>query len=1023
MSNYYIETDPTGQPIAPLIILANKNGKKIGVLNIDEKSLVIKVELEDAQILNSELSCDVHKYINTHFNPLWDSIRNFKLICVPISIPHIKAKNLWYEIEVSIDENDETVKHLTGTLAQYKELSQSYNYEIEIRTEEDMARDDYKDTVFYNPDDPEASIVDRVLHDKAKHYYISHVDDSLWNVKRSFSFNGVSILDCLQNLAEEVDCIIILGESSTDDEDIIPTYERTISFYDAKDYCPACGSRGDFTNGCTNPECDHSQKIIPRYGQDTGIFISHENLGENITMSVNTDNIKNCFRVTAGDDDMTAAVILCNPSGSRYIWRFTDEMKADMSPELYHRYSQYETEYNMYKYNYNMSLVSRAADYNELYDKYESRLKKKLGHIARPIIGYTNLTTAYYYSTFLRDFLKTTMFPDSPDVVDTTAEEEMAKFTIRTVGVRSLSSLSKSTTATEVEDLAKVYVDDARYSVEAITTTYEDKRWTGTLTLTSYIDDKDTYTATLNMTFTQATAEFLKDQVDKYIKRKEAIVSGAKELLKLELADFKKELPKYNLDFLIDLRSVVESVLLMLDDANVNIATAPDVYNEIYVPYSQKKDALTAEIKIREEEVDRLNLLIEQIEQQQNTINTALNLEEYLGNDLWLELLSFRRETDQSDDTIISQGLSDAEIIENALEFYKRADEDIDKLTESIYEIDCDLKDLLLMLPETYSQLKELFDVGNWLRVEIDDKVYKLRLLSYEIDFGDLTTIQTSFATAKRSNSIASTFKQLKKNANTTNQKVADISKQVKINEISNDIINQIATYSYNPDGALVANIKGETVIINEDTTLKEYLQRTIQDVNGNLAIILSNEFEGIVTDEDGNNGDYSTCYTDVYIYYGDSDITDSPDIEWDVVIPSSVVGTWDTTKHKVVVTNTTADIAIIEIFATYKDLEVKKVFTIKKIKQPSSPIIVNIDSSAGNIFNSRGLNTILTCTVMKGTQDITDQVTNFHWIKYDKNGIEDTSWSRESTRMITLSTADVQSKGIFKCEVSFDES
>lgn len=1018
MDNYYIETDSIKQPISPPVILAHKSGRKIGVLNIDERTLVIKVELQDSEILYSECSFDVHKYINTFLNPLWNGVKNFKTVCIPISVPHIQAKSIWYEIEVTIDEEDDTVKHITGTLAQYAELDQVNNYEIEIRTEEDMARDDYKDTTFYNPDDPDASIVHRVLHDKAGHYVINHVDESLWDVKRTFSFNGSSVIDCLKELAETVDCIIILGENIDEDE---WSLQRTISFYDGKDYCPECGKRGDFSNGCTNPECTHSQKIIPRYGKDTGIFVSKENLGESINLSVNTDNIKNCFRITAGDDEMTTAVILCNPANSRYIWRFTDDMRMDMSPELRERYSEYEQEYNTYKYEYTMSLVTRAADYNELYDKYLPLLKKELGHVARPIKGYIDLTTAYYYSTYLRDFLQNTMFPDSPDVVDTTAEKEMNKFTITTVGVRSLTGLSKSTTADDVEELVRVYVDDARYSIEVVTDTYEDKQWTGSITLTSFTDDEDTCTRTFNLTFTQATAEYLKDQVDIYMKRKDAVVSGAKDLFKQEDNIFKAEIKKYNLTSLIDMRAAAESVLLMLDDAGITQATAPDVYRDIYKPFSDKKDYLAQEITLKDTEVGMLNALIAQIEQQQDVINTALNLEDYLGETLWLELLSFRREADQSDSTIISQGLTEAEIIENAIEFYNRADEDIDKLTESVYEIDCTLKDLLLMLPDIYEERKIEFDVGNWLRIEVDDKIYKLRLLSYEIDFNNLTTIQTSFGTANRSNNtIYSTFNKMLRTTADNNQGLADISKRMTDAERTSAIVNQISSFTYTPDNRLVANIDGKTIIMNNDETLSEYLKRSIRDVNGALAIMLTNEFEGITTDEDGNNGDYSSCYTDVHIYYGDADITDSPDIEWDVAIPSSATSTWDATNHRVTVTNTTADIVIIEIFATYKDLEVKKVFTIKKIKQPSSPIVVNIDSSAGNIFNSRGINTILTCTVMKGTQDITDQVKNFHWIKYDKDGNEDPDWSRMSAQKITLSTADIQSKGIFKCEVSF---
>ena len=1023
MSEYYFETDHIGQPIVPVVILANKNGKKIGTLNIDQSSLVISVELEDSQILLSEMSCDVHKYINTYLNPLWDEVRNFKTVCIPINVPHIKAKSLWYEIEVTIDEEDETIKHLTGTLAQYAELSQCSNYDVEIRTEADMARDDYIDTVFYNPDEPDASIVHRVLHDKANHYMIKHVDASLWNVKRTFSFNGDTLIDCLKALAEEVDCIIILGESTTNENEYV--LERTISFYDAKDYCPECGKRGDFTNGCTNPECSHTQKIVPRYGVDTPVFVNHENLGEGISLSTDVDSIKNCFRMTAGDDDMTAAVILCNPAGSRYIWKFTNDMKADMSTALRNKINQYEIDYKGYRYYTPMSYVTKVADYNTLYNKYQSYMKDELGTLPTTIRGYTNLTKAYYYVTYLKDFLDYTMFPDSPDVVDTTAQKELAKFKTRTVGVRSLSGLSKSTTADEITELAKLYIDDARYYIEVTTTSYSNKTWNGTIVVTSYTDDDDAASLTTTMTFTQATAEYIKAQVDKYIKRKEAMVSGVVDLCKLSLADFKTEIKKYNANALVNVRAAIEAVLTMLDDAGITQASDPDVYNEIYKPYSDKKDAVTLEISVRDSEVSKLDALLKQIEAQQKMVNEDLDLETYLGSILWTELLTFRREAEQTDDTIISTGLTNAKIIENAMEFYNRADENIDKLTEAVYTIDCSLKDLLLLSPDTYSRIKPVFDVGNWIRIEVDDRVYKLRLLSYEIDFSDLTTINVSFSSAKISNDITSTFHQVKKTANNINKGMADISKKVTQTSDTANLISEVADveFVYTPARHAVVSLKASAIQMNETETLEDYVKRVASDTNGSLVITMTNEFEGIATDENGDNGDFSECFTDVYVYYGTDDITDDNDISWDIIFPETVVGYWNETLHRVTVTNSFTDMATVEVYATYNNLEVKKVFTVKKIKQPSSPIIVNIDSSAGNIFNTRGLNTILTCTVIQGDKDITDTVTNFHWIKYDKNGIEDTGWSRENTRIITLSTADVQSKAIFKCEVSFEES
>lgn len=1014
-----IEQDSARQPIIPSCVLANKSGQKLGVVLIDEQSLTVKVSLEDNHILLSEMSCDVHKYINTFKNPLWDKIKNFKLLYVPIYVPHIKSKGLWYEITVTIDENDETIKHLTGTLAQYAELNQSKNFEIEIRTEEDMDRDDYEDTVFYNPDNPKASIVDRILHDKARHYIINHVDDTLRNLKRTFSFDGNEVIACLKELAEEVDCIITFGESN----EISDTFKRTISFYDAKDYCPECGKRGDFSNGCTNPDCTHSKKIVPRYGTDSGIFINKDNLGENINLSVNTDNIKNCFRLSAGDDDMTAAVINCNPSGSRYIWHFTDEMKDDMSPELKQKINAYEDLYNNYRYNYAIPTITNedVSSYNNLVLKYQAYSKKELNNLDEPIIGYTTLTSAYYYVLYLNGFLKNTMMPYSSDVVDTTASEQLSLYNENKIGVRSLASMNNTTSATEVKESVKLYVDTSRYAIETITTSYINNIWTGIITLTSFTDEEDTANKEKTITFTEATSDYLKGQIDKFVKKKEALLSGIVNLLKSDKSTFTREMRKYNLVSLSNISQTIKAVLNILDEAGITAQSQPDVYDQIYAPYQEKLNVVNAEITVRENEVKFLDRFVKKINEQQKIINNALDLEAYLGSTLWLELLAFRREEEQENSNFISDGLTDIELIQNAMEFFERADEDIAKQCESQYTISCTLKDLLLLSPEVYASKINDFDIGNWLRIEIDDKIYKLRLTEYQINFGSLNNIQVEFSDVKTPNDFFSTFAYMQRTTRNNSKTLSDVSKKIDTADETINIVNQISQITQGGNKQYVATVRYDSIMVNDDESLQDYLSKLTREVNGALVISLSNEFQAVSTDEDGENGDYTDCYTDVLLHYGMEDISNSTDVIWNVNIPSNITGEWNGLTHRVTVRDVSGDYGVVEIRAVYQGLEVRKNFAIKKIKAATSPITVEITSSAGNIFKNRGINTILTATVKRGNKDITDKVTEFHWIKYDKDGNLDPNWSRLNTRTITLSPADLWSKAIFTCEVTID--
>lgn len=812
-----IEKDLVKQPVPPTISLAYKNGRVIGNLIYEETSLTVKVELEDNYILLSEMSCDIHKYLNNKIVPYWDEIKNFKLLYVPIEIPRISSKGFWYEITVTIDDADSTIKHITGTLAQYAELDHVNNYDVEIRTQNDIDRDDYVDAVFYDPNDPEASILNRVLKDKASHYSIHHVDTSLYNVKRTFSFSGQSVLECLKDICKEVDCIMIFGENESSDH----VFHRTISFYDAKDYCPACGKRGDFTNGCTNPECQHNEDIVPRYGEDTGLFINKDNLGEEINLETNIDDIINCYRLTAGDDDMTAAVINCNPSGSRYIWHFTDDMKKDMSPELRTKINDYEAAMNMYKTSYQMGNISQSQinSYNSYVNTYQDYSSEDLNIITYPVTGYVNLIRAYYYVSYLYDFLNTIMMPFSPEVDDTTAQEQMALFTPTTIGTKGLASITKTTSATEIKELVKVYIDTSRYKIDVVTTTYSKPTWTGTIKLTSYTDEEDTYEITKTLTFTEATDTYIKTQMDKLLKKHETSIIGITSLINASTNDFVTEINKYNLMALNNIYAVIDAVLKIMDDAEVTQSSDPDVYSQYYAPLLAKKNAMGSVITRRETEVGVLKNLLDSIDEQKTDINNTLVLEDYLGTELWSELVLFRREGDLTNTSFISVGMNDKEIIDNAMDFYDRAVEDIEKQAELQYTISSDLKNFLLMPNEVYDNYALVFDVGNWMRIEVDEKIYKLRLVEYEINFDDLTTINVEFTDCKKSNDISSQFAEYRKTVNSVKKETASIKKEiVDVQEETHIFVDAVSESAITSD-AIIVEDTGETLTEHLRTT------------------------------------------------------------------------------------------------------------------------------------------------------------------------------------------------------------
>ena len=416
----------------PELILMTKSGIKRGRLyGFDGTHFVHNLNSAD------ELSFRLHKEVDGERNPLWDDVVDFKVIWY-------KNVNTCFEISVDTDEADETVKNVSGIALAEAELSQLDLYDVEINTEDDIARDDYvQPTVFYNYD-ASISLLDRLLY-KAPHYDIGHVDSSLCSIQRTFSFDGTSIIDAFNTVGEEVGCLFIYDSGLDQDGKII----RKINAYDLMNLCRDCGKRFE---GTVCPKCGGSS-YDPGYGSNTGIVIAKENLADNITYSSNKDSVKNCFHLVAGDDEMTAAVRSCNPNGSSYIWRITDEMKADMSDQLVSKIDAYDALYKTYAESQLFEIDS--DDYNALVTKYRS-LNRDLQRIysgGTPVTGNdielkgtTALVEAEYAALDFSSYLQSTMMPTYEYVVPSAVDQCASIHAgIKTVSVTNLNNASAAT--------------------------------------------------------------------------------------------------------------------------------------------------------------------------------------------------------------------------------------------------------------------------------------------------------------------------------------------------------------------------------------------------------------------------------------------------------------------------------------------------------------------------------------------------------------------------------------------------
>lgn len=782
-----IKFDSSNNVIPPTLVLSNRSGRKIGSLPIYD--IVCKDNLNSY----SELVGRIDKYDNGMKYAYWDQVRDFKLVWC-------REWDTWFVLSVDLNQSTSTSKAITAISLGESELSQIRLYGTEINTEDDIARDDYEPTVLYDASNPNASLLDRIM-EKAPHYTVKHVDLSITNIQRIFSFDDISLYDALQEICEEINCIVVFDNGS--DEHGKPA--RGISIYDLESYCPECNYRGEFLKAC--PKCGNTN-ILTGYGEDTTIFISTDNLAEEITYAADVDSVKNCFRLKAGDDLMTATLMNCNPNGSAYIWYISDEIKEDMSPELVSKLNAYDDLYEQYQNSYSISLDSTlVGKYNNLVHKY-SATNEDIKTVSSPIIGYPNLMNAYYDTIDFSIYLSDGMMP-SPTLPDTSAQDQIANLTaskLSPVSVADVSKVSVSTASSAVLSMAKVLVD-SRYQVKINSESLSSTTWSGSFVVTNYSNEEDTATsAQISVTINDDYENFVKQKLDIMLNKESDNANDIVSIFKLEDSKFQTEITKYCLSTLNIFYDACQACMNVLIEQGIADDEAwkdsdPNLYETIYLPYYRKSGYLSDEIKLRESEIAvisgsydktgvlKSNGLQNAIESEKNKIQNDLNFEKYLGHDLWIEFVAYRREDTYQNDNYISDGLDNAQLFKNALEFINVAQKDIYKSSTLQHSISATLKNLLVM--KEFSPIVDYFSCGNWMRVSINDSIYRLRLINYEISFNDLSHLSIEFSDVIQVRDGVSDVEDILSQASSITKSYDSVSRQAGQGEKGNKKLDQ----------------------------------------------------------------------------------------------------------------------------------------------------------------------------------------------------------------------------------------
>ena len=769
-------------PINPedyTILLANRSLQLLGqIVNIDYTTVNPKCNLNSAD----EINFTIYRELDNVVEPLWDKIIDLKII-------YVRELDEFFQITVQTDEgSDKTTKAITGTSLCEAELSQTNLNGIEINTENDIARDNYVVTKFYDEVNPKASLLHRILQ-KAPSYSIGHVDPTLKTLQRSFSVDGTDLYSFLTgDCADQFNCLFQFDSKS-----------RTINVYDLYTNClnPDCGYRGEFNDIC--PECGGTN--ISYFGEDTTIYVDKDNLTDNISFTTNVDSIKNCFKIVGGDDNVTAAIRAILPSGTDYIYYLSDEQRDDMSQELRDKYDEYERKCTELQPNY----IKLNQNLYECYDK-----------------------ILYYTSGMMPS-------PDDSDKPINSAEE-IKKLTVANLNPVALTKVSEATSISTanaaVRNLAKLYIKSGYFKVEVDTSKdgkndfqyegtdaqgYNYGIWQGRLIVTNYSDETDVATTDyMELTINDDYAKFIDQKIKKNIKKsgeKDGIVYNVLDK-NISLEDFTAAIKKYSLNRVTSFHDAIQGALNVLIEADQASSDA-DLYTPIYIPYYNK-------LKACEKVMDDLQTTIKswedkqlQYEEEIGDIQTQLDMNTFFGEKLYNEFCLYRREDTYSNDNFISDGLSNEELLDKAKELIEDAKKELYKSGERQHSISATLDNLLVM--DEFEPLVDHFKLGNWIRINCDGSIYRLRLTSYEINFGSLETINVEFSDVTKTTTGYTDIESIKKQTSSLATNFSYVAKQAKQGTEANNSINKLLTNGLNASVTAIKSADTEDIVIGKN--------------------------------------------------------------------------------------------------------------------------------------------------------------------------------------------------------------
>lgn len=151
---------------------------------------------------------------------------------------------------------------------------------------------------------------------------------------------------------------------------------------------------------------------------------------------------------------------------------------------------------------------------------------------------------------------------------------------------------------------------------------------------------------------------------------------------------------------------------------------------------------------------------------------------------------------------------------------------------------------------------------------------------------------------------------------------------------IGRDEINAYDTFKIDRNGRVT--IEASSLAITgkggADSSFDDYIDNEVNDSidkTRSLVAQLSNDFQAIPVDSDGNYSYFPECKTQISVFFGSMDI--SAGATYEIEESSGITGSWNLASQTYTVSDLTEDTGWVDITASYQSLSVTKRFSISK--------------------------------------------------------------------------------------------